>query len=208
MTALAKASSHCKRQTRPLVRESAPHQQTGNCLTVITIWSQAPDWCFIPRQTGRLTVGCNIRLRLRDWVRVPSRYIKKFGTRRAKWKVSIVSKLGDVPVSRYQIFWTNKRSTLKSQYQSLVQQCREADAQLKIVYVRVSYSERFPRYSYFTVQYQNCWQERDITYCFWYRYLLFKWQSWYILPTVAHFRNVHRQHQCTLQLVWGHHINM
>jgi hypothetical protein len=27
-----------KRQTRPLVRESAPHQQACNCLTVIKIW--------------------------------------------------------------------------------------------------------------------------------------------------------------------------
>jgi hypothetical protein len=60
MTALARASSNCKRQTRPLVRESAPHQQNRNCLTVIKIWSQAPDGCFIPRQTGRLTVGRNI----------------------------------------------------------------------------------------------------------------------------------------------------
>jgi hypothetical protein len=29
-----------KRQTRPLVRESAPHQQTCNCLTVIEIRSK------------------------------------------------------------------------------------------------------------------------------------------------------------------------
>jgi hypothetical protein len=39
MTALAKASSNCKWQTRPLVRESAPHQQNRNCLTIIKIWS-------------------------------------------------------------------------------------------------------------------------------------------------------------------------
>jgi hypothetical protein len=38
MTVLAKSSSNCKRQTRPLVRDSAPHQQTRNCLTIIT-WS-------------------------------------------------------------------------------------------------------------------------------------------------------------------------
>jgi hypothetical protein len=38
MTALAK-TSNCKRQTRPLVRDSAPHRQTRNCLTVIKIWS-------------------------------------------------------------------------------------------------------------------------------------------------------------------------
>jgi hypothetical protein len=39
MTALAKASSNCKRQIRPLVRENAPHQQIRNCLRVIKIWS-------------------------------------------------------------------------------------------------------------------------------------------------------------------------
>jgi hypothetical protein len=49
----------------------------------------------------------------------------------------------------------------------------------KSVYVHVSYSERFPRWSYLTVQFQNIVQLRDITYCFSYRYLLFKWQCWY-----------------------------
>jgi hypothetical protein len=39
MTALARPSSNCKRQTRPVVRKSAPHQQTRNCPTVIKIWS-------------------------------------------------------------------------------------------------------------------------------------------------------------------------
>jgi hypothetical protein len=34
MTALARAISSCKRQTRPPVREGSPHQQTRNCLTV------------------------------------------------------------------------------------------------------------------------------------------------------------------------------
>jgi hypothetical protein len=57
MIALARASGNSKRQTRPLVRESAPHQETSNCLTVINIWSLAPNGCFIPRQTSRLTVG-------------------------------------------------------------------------------------------------------------------------------------------------------
>jgi hypothetical protein len=45
---------------RLLVRE-----QACNCLTVIKIWSNTSDGCFIPRQTGRLTVSRNIRLRLR-----------------------------------------------------------------------------------------------------------------------------------------------
>jgi hypothetical protein len=39
MTALAKASSMYKRQTRPLVREDAPQKQDRNCQTVINIWS-------------------------------------------------------------------------------------------------------------------------------------------------------------------------
>jgi hypothetical protein len=26
------------------------------------MWSYGPGGCFIPKQTGRLTVGCNIRL--------------------------------------------------------------------------------------------------------------------------------------------------
>jgi hypothetical protein len=65
MTALARTGNSCKRQTRPLVRKSDPHQQTHNCLTVIKIWSQGPDGRFIPRQTGRLAVSRNIRQRLR-----------------------------------------------------------------------------------------------------------------------------------------------
>jgi hypothetical protein len=39
MTALARSSSNCKRQIRPLVREITPHQQNLNCLAVIKIWS-------------------------------------------------------------------------------------------------------------------------------------------------------------------------
>jgi hypothetical protein len=39
--------------------------------------------------------------------------------------------MGDVSVSGYQLFWTNKHSTLKSQYQTLLQQYSDADTQLK-----------------------------------------------------------------------------
>jgi hypothetical protein len=35
----------------------------------------------------------------------------------------------DIPVPGYQSFWTNKRSTLKSEHQTLVQQYSDADAQ-------------------------------------------------------------------------------
>jgi hypothetical protein len=40
-------------------------KQDRNCQTVIKIWSQASDGCFMPRKTGRLTVGRKMRLRLR-----------------------------------------------------------------------------------------------------------------------------------------------
>jgi hypothetical protein len=39
--------------------------------------------------------------------------------------------MGDVPVLGCQIFWTNQRSTLKSETQTLVQQYPDADAQLR-----------------------------------------------------------------------------
>jgi hypothetical protein len=46
-----------KLQTRPLVWEGAPHQETRNRQTEKKIWSWAPDGGTTPRQTGRLTVG-------------------------------------------------------------------------------------------------------------------------------------------------------
>jgi hypothetical protein len=74
MSALERARSNCKRQTRPLVRQGASHQQTSNYLTVIKIWSWAPDECFIPRQTGRQTVGRNMTLTLTKGRPVPGWY--------------------------------------------------------------------------------------------------------------------------------------
>jgi hypothetical protein len=64
MTVPASTPSNSKGQACPLVRKSVPHQETRNCLKVINIWPKAPDGCFIPRNTGRLAVGRNIRLRL------------------------------------------------------------------------------------------------------------------------------------------------
>jgi len=59
--------------------------------------------------------------------------------------------------------------------------------------------------SYLNVQPQNCWQQRDITctYCFLYRYLLFKWE---LVQFIRNVRKFHRQYQCTLQLVWRHGV--
>jgi hypothetical protein len=53
-----------KGQTRPLVRESALLQETRNCPTLIKVWSEAPNGCFISRRTGRQTVGRNTRITL------------------------------------------------------------------------------------------------------------------------------------------------
>jgi hypothetical protein len=39
--------------------------------------------------------------------------------------------MADVPVKGYQTLWMNKLSAMKSEYQKLVQQYPEADAQLK-----------------------------------------------------------------------------
>jgi hypothetical protein len=39
MTVVARASRNCKWQSRPLVREVAPNQQSHNCQTIIKIWS-------------------------------------------------------------------------------------------------------------------------------------------------------------------------
>jgi hypothetical protein len=44
MTALARTSSNCKRQTLRHVRGGAPHQQTRNCLTVIKNLVVSPRW--------------------------------------------------------------------------------------------------------------------------------------------------------------------
>jgi hypothetical protein len=66
MTALARTRSNCKRQTRPLVREGTPHQQTPQLSDINKNLVVSPrrvlysktDW-----PTDRLTVGRNIRLR-------------------------------------------------------------------------------------------------------------------------------------------------
>jgi hypothetical protein len=83
MTALARASSNCKWQTCSLIREGAPHQQTRNCLTVIRIWSWAPDGGLTPRQTDRLTICHNITLTWFEishlWVRDWSQWLALLG---------------------------------------------------------------------------------------------------------------------------------
>jgi hypothetical protein len=57
MTTLARASSNCKRQRLTSTNPQLP----GNNKNLVL----ATDRCFIPRETGRLTIGRTIRLRLR-----------------------------------------------------------------------------------------------------------------------------------------------
>jgi hypothetical protein len=59
-TALTMLGNTSKLQTRPFVREGAPHQQTRNSLTVLKIWSRDQVGCPTVRQSGHLTVGHNI----------------------------------------------------------------------------------------------------------------------------------------------------
>jgi hypothetical protein len=49
---------------RPVHSSERVSKKIRKCQTIIKIWSQAPDGCFMPRQTGQLT-GRKMRLRLR-----------------------------------------------------------------------------------------------------------------------------------------------
>jgi hypothetical protein len=81
MIALVKASSNCKRHTRPFVRECAPHQQPRNCLTVMKIWSWVPD--------GSLTPGVTwLWLWLRDSLESAVRECSSWAVR--AWRIALV----------------------------------------------------------------------------------------------------------------------
>jgi hypothetical protein len=54
-----KAQCTSKLQTRPLVREGAPQQDTHICQKA-KIWYLAPDGNLTVRQTDRLTIGCKL----------------------------------------------------------------------------------------------------------------------------------------------------
>jgi hypothetical protein len=63
MTALARARSNCKRHSpcRQRKRPTSTNPQLSDSNENLVV---SPRRCFIPRRTGRLTVGRNIRLRL------------------------------------------------------------------------------------------------------------------------------------------------
>jgi hypothetical protein len=62
VTVLARSRNNftSKLQTRLLVREGAPHQETSNCQSEKTIWPWVSDGSPTPRQNGRQAVGRNI----------------------------------------------------------------------------------------------------------------------------------------------------
>jgi hypothetical protein len=49
----------------------------------------------------------------------------------ANYVRSVVSRMADVPMPGYQSFWTNQRSTSKSEYHRLIGQFSDADTRLK-----------------------------------------------------------------------------
>jgi hypothetical protein len=67
-TALARASSIYKRQTRPHVRGDAPQKQDRKCQTVKNIWSWAPDG-GLDTKTYWLT-GRQSQCDLAEWVQL------------------------------------------------------------------------------------------------------------------------------------------
>jgi hypothetical protein len=89
MTALARAC--------PEVREGAPHEQTRNCLTEIQLWSWAPDKCFTPRRTGRLTVGHNITVTLKV-----NRWSNELVVRQSRAGKNVSTEAEDIVVIRHQ----------------------------------------------------------------------------------------------------------
>jgi hypothetical protein len=62
MTALARASRNCKRQTHPLVRVDVPHQQTRNCLRLTKIWPWYADGRLTARQIGHAKLLFKVRV--------------------------------------------------------------------------------------------------------------------------------------------------
>jgi hypothetical protein len=70
MTALARALSNRKRQSRFPVRLDAQHQQSRKCLIVVKIWYLASNRSLTQWKTCRPTVGHNITftLTLRRWL--------------------------------------------------------------------------------------------------------------------------------------------
>jgi hypothetical protein len=105
-----------------LTSERALHINKRNSLTAIKIWSYAPDECFIPRQTGRLTVGRNIRLRLRlrtDTQRVHKERVRAERAATVTFRVLLFiltncysySKIESVKINCSSDWWISNKST-------------------------------------------------------------------------------------------------
>jgi hypothetical protein len=77
VTAPARPRSNCTSilQTRPLVREGIPQQETHNFRTVLKMWPWASDGCPTLKQTCRLTVCSNKTSTLTAMIRLLSVFL-------------------------------------------------------------------------------------------------------------------------------------
>jgi hypothetical protein len=57
-----------KRQIRPPIRKSAPHEQDSNCQTGTNVWSWAPRRSSTPRQSDWLTDWPSVTMSLWLWL--------------------------------------------------------------------------------------------------------------------------------------------
>jgi galactose-1-phosphate uridylyltransferase len=64
----------------------------------------------------------------RQWLLLKLTGVSEHGTR------TVVPNMAAIPVAGYQALWTEKRQTIKSEYQRLVRQFRDTDAQLKLLF--------------------------------------------------------------------------
>jgi hypothetical protein len=80
--------------------------------------------------------------------------------------------MGDVPVPGCRTFWTSKRSTLKSEHQTLVQQHPDANAQLKQLFKALDDTEVLAGHTSASVGESEEWaaivnaaEENGVSYC-------------------------------------------
>jgi hypothetical protein len=99
-------AAHTKDRPRPLVREGASQEQDRNCHTSNKDLVVSPDGCYCPRQTGRLTVRRNtrLRLRLRMGSRVPEFQVSSYSRvelcKTGGWEDGAMSSVGSRAVKR------------------------------------------------------------------------------------------------------------
>jgi hypothetical protein len=89
-------------------------------LTVIKVWSWAPDGCLMPRQAGRLTVGRNVTLTLSLTSAVPNK-------ESSRWELNAVTVLVQwwVNNSCSRSRWTSQRIGIRRIEENKRPDCEE-----------------------------------------------------------------------------------